>query len=83
MDFLVDERAAVWLLEVNAFPDFAQTGDGLVGLVGGLWEAVVGRVVRGFFGGGYGRGDCDGDEEGDGEVGLELVLDLDLRRGGE
>lgn len=50
VDFLVDESGRAWLLEVNAFPDFRQTGDELKGLVGGLWESVVGRVVGGFFG---------------------------------
>jgi tubulin---tyrosine ligase len=50
VDFLVDGEGRAWLLEVNAFPDFRQTGDELKGLVGGLWEEVVGRVVGGFFG---------------------------------
>ncbi len=78
LDFLVDDHGTVWLLEVNAFPDFGQTGEELRGLVGGLWEAVVRGAVEGFFGGG--KGDGDG-EEGQ-RLGLELVLDLDLGRGG-
>jgi hypothetical protein len=50
VDFLVDGEGRAWLLECNAFPDFRQTGDELRGLVGGLWEEVVGTVVGGFFG---------------------------------
>ncbi|TVY31720.1 putative tubulin--tyrosine ligase, partial [Lachnellula occidentalis] len=45
VDFLVDERGTAWLLEVNAFPDFRQTGEELRGVVEGLWDCVVGRVV--------------------------------------
>ena len=37
LDFLVDEQGVPWLLEVNAFPDFKQTGEELKTLVGGLW----------------------------------------------
>jgi hypothetical protein len=50
LDFLVDARGRVYLLEVNAFPDFRQTGEELKDLVRGLWEQVLGRAVRGFFG---------------------------------
>ena len=49
LDYLVDENGTAWLLEVNAFPDFRQTGDELKGLVGGLWESVVGEVAGEFF----------------------------------
>ena len=75
LDFLVDEGGTAWLLEVNAFPDFKQTGTGLMDLVGGLWEAVVGEVVGDFFGvelDGKGKG-------GDGER-LVLVMNVDLGR---
>ncbi|KAK4103331.1 sure-like protein [Parathielavia hyrcaniae] len=34
LDFLVDARGTAWLLEVNAFPDFKQTGEGLTGVKG-------------------------------------------------
>lgn len=50
LDFLVDEQGVPWLLEVNAFPDFRQTGDELKDLVGGLWEGVMEVVVGRFFG---------------------------------
>ncbi|KLU86605.1 TTL domain-containing protein [Magnaporthiopsis poae ATCC 64411] len=49
LDFLVDARGAVWLLEVNSFPDFRQTGDDLRGVVAGLWEGVVRLAVVPFF----------------------------------
>lgn len=50
VDFLVDEKGTAWLLEVNAFPDFRQTGEGLRDIVRGLWEGVVDVAVGGFFG---------------------------------
>lgn len=49
LDFLVDDTGRVYLLEVNAFPDFRQTGDELKDLVAGLWREVLGRAVGGFF----------------------------------
>ena len=45
LDFLVDEEGTPWLLEVNAFPDFKQTGD-LKGVVGGFWSEAL-RVAVG------------------------------------
>lgn len=53
LDFLVDggEEGRVWLLEVNAFPDFRQTGGDLKDIVRGLWREVVRVGVGGFFGG--------------------------------
>ncbi|EWC47343.1 hypothetical protein DRE_00311 [Drechslerella stenobrocha 248] len=50
VDFLVGEDGVVRLLEVNAGPDFGQTGGVLRGLVGGLFEEVVRVAVCGFFG---------------------------------
>jgi tubulin--tyrosine ligase len=50
LDFLVDEKGVPWLLEVNAFPDFRQTGEELKALVGGLWEGVMEMAVGRFFG---------------------------------
>lgn len=55
LDFLVDEKGVAWLLEVNAFPDFRQTGDELKDVVAGLWEGVVEKGVRPFFGEGTGE----------------------------
>ena len=72
VDWLVDAEGRVWLLEVNAFPDLAQTGEDLRNLVGGLWKGVVETAVREFFGGEEAR-----EEERDG---MRMVLDVDLGR---
>jgi tubulin---tyrosine ligase len=50
LDFLVDASGNPWLLEVNAFPDFKQTGDDLKELVQGLFEELVDVAVKPFFG---------------------------------
>ncbi|KAH7400626.1 tubulin-tyrosine ligase family-domain-containing protein [Phaeosphaeria sp. MPI-PUGE-AT-0046c] len=54
LDFMVsvenDGELRCWLLEVNAFPDFRQTGEELSGLVEGLFEGVVEKAVEGMFG---------------------------------
>ncbi|KAI5298446.1 Aminolevulinate dehydratase, partial [Ascosphaera pollenicola] len=51
VDFLVDHTGNAWLLELNAFPDFKQTGDELRDrVVGKLFEAVVDAAVKPFFG---------------------------------
>ncbi|KAK6850800.1 survival protein sure-like phosphatase/nucleotidase [Apiospora arundinis] len=55
LDFLVDAAGTAWLLEVNSFPDFKQTGDELNGLVQGLWEGVMALAVRPRFGSGAGN----------------------------
>ena len=75
LDFLVDEGGTAWLLEVNAFPDFRQTGDELKGLVGGLWEEVVGTVVEEFFGV---EVNWEGTEKEEGADGLVLVRSAEL-----
>jgi len=72
LDFMVDESGTTWLLEVNAFPDFRQTGEELSGLVGGLWEGVVDVAVKPFFG-------LDGGTEGS-NGDMVLVRDVDLGR---
>ncbi|KAI1275520.1 survival protein sure-like phosphatase/nucleotidase [Xylaria sp. FL0933] len=82
LDFLVDASGCVYLLEVNAFPDFRQTGDELRDIVAGLWREVLGRAVGGFFGGGFGRdrdrergrGRERGKARGEEEEAEELVL---------
>ncbi|KAL2157231.1 hypothetical protein VTH06DRAFT_6367 [Thermothelomyces fergusii] len=48
LDFLPDARGRPWLLEVNAFPDFRQTGPELASLVAGFWRGVVRRAVVPF-----------------------------------
>lgn len=50
LDFLVDATGCAWLLEVNAFPDFKQTGGDLTEIVQGFWNGVVRRAVVPFFG---------------------------------
>ena len=50
LDFFVDADGTVWLLEVNAFPDFKQTGPELKKVIEGLFEGVVDVAVRPFFG---------------------------------
>ncbi|KAI0377741.1 sure-like protein [Hypomontagnella monticulosa] len=78
LDFLVDEGGTAYLLEVNAFPDFRQTGDELRGLVAGLWEEVLRAAAMGFLGF---RGDVVG-QEGDGgqEVRMVHVKRVELGR---
>ena len=50
VDFLVDDRLNVWLLELNAYPDFKQTGQDLQDeVVGGLFEQVVRVAIAPFF----------------------------------
>jgi len=71
VDFLVDASGDVWLLELNAYPDFGQTGEDLrETVVGRLFEETVDVAVKPFFG--LGSNDGKGD--------LKLVKDLDLGR---
>ncbi|KAF2432748.1 TTL-domain-containing protein [Tothia fuscella] len=72
LDFLVDAEGTAWLLEVNAFPDFRQTGDDLQGVVQGLFEEVVHVAVKPFF-------DIEGGKE-EGSERMVKVLDIDLGR---
>ncbi|KAF2871820.1 tubulin-tyrosine ligase family-domain-containing protein [Massariosphaeria phaeospora] len=80
LDFLVgiepNGELRAYLLEVNAFPDFRQTGDELKGLVEGLFEGVVGVSIKPFFG--LGKGEAV--SERDADFGFEQVLDIDLGR---
>nr|OQO28762.1 hypothetical protein B0A51_02531 [Rachicladosporium sp. CCFEE 5018] len=70
LDFLVDAEGTAWLLEVNAFPDFGQSGRGEGReLVEGLIEGVVKVAVGGFFAMGEGV-----------DKSLVEVLHLDLGR---
>jgi hypothetical protein len=81
LDFMVgvenDDELRTYLLEVNAFPDFRQTGDELKGLVGGLFEGVVEEAIRPFFG-----LEKEGKEgkEGKESESMVKVLDVDLGR---
>lgn len=76
VDFLVDEEGTPWLLEVNAFPDFAQTGGELRGVIRELFEAVVEVAVEPFFG--LEQGEAE--REGGGKGKMVRVLDVDLGR---
>ena len=49
VDFLIDNDRKVWLLEINAFPDFAQSGneEGRE-VVEGFWQEVIKVAVGGW-----------------------------------
>ncbi|KHN99120.1 tubulin-tyrosine ligase [Metarhizium album ARSEF 1941] len=72
LDFLVDEAGTTWLLEVNAFPDFKQTGEDLSEIVEGFWRGVMRVSVAKFLG--VDAAQCE--DEGD----MALVRDVDLGR---
>lgn len=73
VDFLVDENGTAWLLEVNAYPDFGQTGEDLKEVVvGRLFEETVDVAVKPFFG--LGQSAVNGNEN------MRLVADVDLGR---
>ncbi|KAI1446611.1 sure-like protein [Annulohypoxylon stygium] len=81
LDFLVDVQGTAWLLEVNAFPDFKQTGEELRGLVAGLWEDVLGVAVAKFFEASGRENEGRGQSHGDGkEERLVHVRHVDLGR---
>ncbi|EGG11756.1 uncharacterized protein MELLADRAFT_102244 [Melampsora larici-populina 98AG31] len=48
-DFLIDDSMKVWLLEVNACPDFKQTGDNLSNTILGLFEGALEIAVNPFI----------------------------------
>ncbi|KAL2364963.1 hypothetical protein RJZ56_002111 [Blastomyces dermatitidis] len=76
VDFLVDSSGKVWLLELNAFPDFRQTGDDLKeDVVGRLFEAIMEVAVKPFFGIEKDIERARGRAEA---LGLQLVRDLDM-----
>ena len=72
IDFLVDAQGNAWLLEINAYPDFKQTGKELQEkVVGNLFDAVVNTAVAPFF--------AATDHGGDSEQ-MVLVKEVDLGR---
>ena len=75
LDFLVDAGGTAWLLEVNAFPDFKQTGAELHDLVGDFWKGVLRCAVVPFFG--LESAETRKAEE---EEDMILVRDIDLGR---
>lgn len=70
VDFMLDADLHVYLLEVNAYPDFKQTGDELSELIGRLFEQIVAIAVKPFFR----LGPPESGEADD----LEKVLDIEL-----
>lgn len=95
VDFLVDAAGTPWLLEVNAFPDFRQTGDDprLRDVVAGFWAGALRLAVGPFAASGGGDGGGGGGGAGgagsEGEEGtrefvepddMVLVKDIDLGR---
>ncbi|KAK4058085.1 putative tubulin--tyrosine ligase pby1 [Microbotryomycetes sp. JL221] len=81
-DFLVDESMQVSLLEVNACPDFGQTGVELQNVIDHLFKETVDKVVVPFFGsddavaGGLSKLTMDNG----GRDGLRQVLDMQVSR---
>ena len=72
VDWLVDAEGKAWLLEVNAFPDFKQSGIEGQLVVRGIWEAAMKIAVGGFFG--------LGSRVQEKELGVRKVLDIDIGR---
>ncbi|ODV93422.1 hypothetical protein PACTADRAFT_52014 [Pachysolen tannophilus NRRL Y-2460] len=69
IDFLVDENLNCYLLEVNSYPDFKQTGEDLKTVISGLFEGVVDKCVVPFLMGKPTKDDKDGN--------MIKVLDID------
>ena len=90
IDFLLDKDGHAWLLEVNAFPDFKQTGEELKHVIAGLYESVVDVAIKPFFGMTSIRIENDHDDDDDDDVinansnfenaDIKCVLDIDLGR---
>lgn len=73
VDFLVDKQGNAWLLEMNAYPDFGQTGEDLKeAVVGRLFEGTVDVAVKPFFG--MDESAVEGTDQ------MKLVANLDLGR---
>lgn len=73
LDFLVGGDGNIWLLEVNAFPDFRQTGEG-------LRDTVVAEFWRGAVRWGVGPWVGVEEEGKGGDDGMVLVREVDLGR---
>lgn len=85
LDWMLDATGQVWLLEVNAFPDFAQSGNGVEkGIVQGLWEGVLGVVGMAWLNGNEGNikdgSKMEMEMEMEGRWRMKKVLDVDLGR---
>lgn len=82
VDFLVNADMDVFLLEVNSYPDFKQTGEELSQVIDGLFEEVVEEAVKPFFNEnpnekGWEETGVTNIENGKG-VNMIRVLDIDL-----
>lgn len=82
LDFLVDSSGNAWLLEVNAFPDFKQTGEELRdSVVAEFWKGAVRWEIGPWAGVGVGVGESEKQEKSvGGDDGMVLVRDVDLGR---
>lgn len=74
LDFMVDAEECASLLEINAFPDFKQTGGDLQDIVKGFWDGVMRTAVAPFL-------DVEGTVLEGGEEGMVLARKVDLGRG--
>lgn len=72
LDFLVTEDEHVSLLEVNAYPDFKQTGDDLKSVIDNLFSSVAQTVLKPFY---------DPTTPIEPNENLTLVLDKDISGG--
>ncbi|KAK9430521.1 tubulin-tyrosine ligase family-domain-containing protein [Lipomyces doorenjongii] len=75
VDFLVDSDLNTSILEVNAYPDFAQTGNELKELVDGLFKNVLTEIVAPFF---KVKDIQESQTDGSGYGELALVLDQNV-----
>lgn len=84
VDWTVDAKGQAWLLEVNAFPDFKQSGEGLKKLVTDFWVGLLGVTLSDFLevrNRGWKAESNSGRRDRDDESwGLKKVLDIDLGR---
>jgi tubulin---tyrosine ligase len=81
LDFLVDSEGTAWLLEVNAFPDFSQTGEELKeAVIRRLFEGVIELAVKPFFLGGSEGKAKEKQKIGESVEEFRLVANLDLGR---
>lgn len=81
VDFLVDADMNVFLLEVNSYPDFKQTGEELSQVIDGLFEGVVGEAVKPFFNGKEKENVLGESNAMDGEKKKDMVMVLDIDLG--
>jgi tubulin--tyrosine ligase len=74
VDFMVSETGTTSLLEVNAYPDFKQTGEELGRVIEGLLEDTVKAAIVPFLTGKKKQPEEEEEEGG----GLEKVLDISV-----